>query len=88
MVMLCKMHSKPLLSIIIANYNKSEYLDECLMSIVNQTFKDFEVIVCDDNSDDDSLKIIKEYIKNYPGMIKLICNKKNLVYQWFVMNVL
>jgi glycosyltransferase involved in cell wall biosynthesis len=48
-------------SIIIPNYNCDKYIKECLDSIFNQTFKDYEVIVIDDGSTDNSLEVIKNY---------------------------
>ena len=51
-------------SIIVPVYNVEKYLTECLDSIVNQTFKDFEVICINDGSTDDSLKILEEYALN------------------------
>ena len=47
--------------IIIPNYNNEEWLDKCLSSIFNQTYKEFEVIVIDDKSTDNSVNIIKRY---------------------------
>lgn len=55
--------------IIIPNYNNDKWLDKCLNSVFNQTFKDFKVIVIDDVSTDNSIEIIKEY------PVKLITNK-------------
>ena len=43
-------------------YNVEEYLRECLDSIMNQTFKDFEVIMVDDGSTDNSFNICQEYV--------------------------
>ena len=43
-------------------YNVGRYLRECLNSIMNQTFKDFEVIMVDDGSTDDSFMICQEYV--------------------------
>ncbi len=51
----------PKFSIIIPVYNVEEYLGECLESIVNQSFKDFEVICVNDGSTDNSLKILQKY---------------------------
>ena len=48
-------------SIIVPNYNKGEYISECLNSIFNQTFKNYEVIVIDDGSSDNSLEEIKKF---------------------------
>lgn len=47
--------------IIIPNYNNEKWLDKCLSSIFNQTYNDFEVIVIDDMSTDNSVNIIKKY---------------------------
>ena len=48
-------------SIILPVYNVEPYLRQCLDSIINQTFKDFELIVVNDCSPDNSLQIVKEY---------------------------
>lgn len=49
------------ISIVIPVYNVEKYLRECLGSILNQTFTDFEVICVNDGSTDSSLKILEEY---------------------------
>ena len=54
----------PKFSIIIPVYNVEEYLEECLESIVNQSFKDFEVICVNDGSTDNSLEILQKYAEN------------------------
>ena len=51
----------PLVSIITPIYNVSQYLRECLDSIINQTYKNLDIILVDDGSTDDSLKIALEY---------------------------
>lgn len=51
-----------LVSIIVANYNNSKYLDDCLWSIENQTVSNWEAIIVDDGSTDSSKNIIKKYI--------------------------
>lgn len=56
---------KPLLSIIIPNYNNSIYLKECLEKIINQTYRPLEVVVVDDCSLDTSKDIISDYSKKY-----------------------
>ena len=52
------------ISIIIPVYNTSKYLRKCLDSVINQSYKNYEVIVVNDGSSDNSLEIIKEYMKN------------------------
>lgn len=58
------MVKQPKISIIIPVYNASEYIRTCLDSVVNQTFRDIEIICIDDCSTDDSLQILEEYAKN------------------------
>ncbi|MBE6631281.1 MAG: glycosyltransferase family 2 protein [Ruminococcaceae bacterium] len=48
-------------SIIIPVYNSSEYLDKCISTVLGQPFKDFELILVDDGSTDDSPKICRKY---------------------------
>lgn len=60
-------------SVIVPVYNVEKYLDKCLASLVNQTFKDFEVIIVNDGTPDNSQKIIDKYTKkysNFKGFIK------------------
>lgn len=58
-------------SVIIPNYNNGDKISFCLDSMLNQTYKNLEIIVCDDNSTDNSVDIIKMYIDKYK-QIKLI----------------
>ncbi len=51
----------PLISVIIAIYNPGKYLSPCLDSIINQTYKNLEIILVDDGSTDNSLEVCKEY---------------------------
>ena len=52
-------------SIIIPIYNVEKYLKKCLSSVVNQTYKNFEIIIVIDKCDDNSEKIADEYINKY-----------------------
>jgi len=65
------------LSVIVANYNNERFIGECLESILNQTYKDLEIIVSDDASTDNSPALIREYEKKYPGVVKGIFNPNN-----------
>lgn len=58
-------------SIIIPNYNSSKYILKCLNSISNQTYKNYEVIIIDDMSTDNSCEIIKNYNKIPLKLIEL-----------------
>ena len=51
----------PKFSIIIPVYNVEKYIDGCLKSVMNQTFKDYEVIVVNDGTKDNSMDIVKKY---------------------------
>ena len=64
------MQKKPLVSILIANYNNSLYIQQCINSLNSQTYKNFEIIFFDDNSSDNSLEIIKKFTN-----VKIIENK-------------
>jgi glycosyltransferase involved in cell wall biosynthesis len=67
---------KPLISIIIPNYNHEKYLAQRLESVFNQTYTDFEVILLDDCSTDNSRAILLEYAKN-PKVSHCVFNEIN-----------
>ena len=52
---------KPLISIIISNFNGEDFLQECIDSILNQSFKRFELLILDAGSTDNSVEIIKSF---------------------------
>ena len=52
----------PKISIIIPVYNSEKYLKKSIDSLINQTFKDMEIICVDDGSTDNSLSILKKYL--------------------------
>ena len=55
----------PLVSIIVPSYNHEAYIEECILGIVNQTYKNVEVIVIDDGSTDNSREILQRLQKQY-----------------------
>ena len=55
----------PAVSIIIPMYNTEKYIGECLDSILAQTFQDFEVIIVDDCSTDNSVAIVESYLPKF-----------------------
>jgi len=65
---------KPLVSLILINYNGSLFIEKCLESIKNQTFNNIELIIVDNASSDDSLSRIDPILEDYT----LIKNEKNL----------
>jgi len=52
-----------LVSIVITNYNNGKYLVECLDSIINQTYKNIEIVFIDDGSTDNSETIVKKWVR-------------------------
>jgi len=65
----------PFFSVVIASYNHGKYIKDAIKSVVNQTFFDWELIVIDDCSRDDSIDVVKKYLDD--SRISLIENKKN-----------
>ncbi len=70
-------NSNPILSIILPVYNAEKYVSQAVESILNQTFKDFELIIADDGSSDRSKEIVNGY-KNVDARIILSHNAQNL----------
>ena len=62
-----------LISIIVTVYNRENYLKECLDSVKNQTYKNFECLIIDDGSTDSSINIINSYLED--TRFKLIASK-------------
>ena len=67
------------IGIILAAYNGEKYLREQLDSILSNTFKDYEIHICDDGSTDGTIAIAKEYAEKYP-QITLWQNEQNQGY--------
>ncbi len=63
-------------SVLVPNYNYARYLDQRLDSILNQTFQDFELIILDDKSTDNSREVIEKY-SNHPRLRAIVYNEKN-----------
>lgn len=57
------MNKQPLVSIIVPVYNTQKYIRDCLISAINQSYSNLEIIVIDDGSPDDSFKIVNEFVK-------------------------
>ncbi|GFH89694.1 chondroitin synthase [Lachnospiraceae bacterium] len=58
------MEKKPLVSIMIPNYNHSRYLEECIKSAVNQTYDNVEIVLVDNSSEDNSIQLAAKYVGN------------------------
>ena len=71
-----------LVSVIVTNYNNKKYIEECLNSLINQTYKKIEIIIVDDCSTDNSVSVIKMWMNKlkYEDKIKvrLVINNRNM----------
>lgn len=54
------------ISIIIVNWNSNNWLEECLRSLQEQTFQDFELIVVDNNSEKNQWRVLKNFVTIQP----------------------
>ena len=65
---------KPLVSVLMANYNYAKYVGEAIESVLRQTYQNFEVIVCDDGSTDNSREVVEAYTAR-DSRVKLIAKE-------------
>lgn len=72
------MNPLPRISVVIISYNFERFLKECIDSILSQTLKPFEIVICDDHSTDRSWEIISQYGRQHPELIKAHRHKKNM----------
>ena len=66
---------KPLVTIYIVSKNYGRFLNQSIKSVLDQTYKNWELFVVDDNSDDETTKIMNKY-KNYKDNINLFLIQK------------
>ncbi len=68
----------PLITVYITNFNYGQFIKKAINSVLNQTFKNFELIIIDDGSKDKSTKIIKQF--QYKKNVKIVFqNNKGLI---------
>lgn len=77
--------SKPEISVICSNYNHAQYIERAINSISNQTFENFEIIIVDDGSTDNSKDVIEKLVKTDDRIQKPIYLEKNMG-KWFALN--
>lgn len=69
-------YSRPMVSVIMPTYNRQKFLPRAIDSILAQTYKDFEFIIVDDGSTDNSIHLLKDYAQK-DERIRVIRNKEN-----------
>lgn len=62
----------PLVSVLIPFFNSEVYLSECIESVLNQEYKNWELILIDDGSTDESTAIAESYVRQFPGKIRCV----------------
>ena len=62
-------------AVVIATYNGAEFIVEQLDSVLNQTLRPDEIVICDDSSTDNTWKIIEGYSHRYPDIFKVFRNE-------------
>jgi glycosyltransferase involved in cell wall biosynthesis len=70
----------PLVSVALCTYNSGRFLAPMLESLLQQSWKNIEIVCSDDVSSDDTLQVLEKYRQQYPGIIKIHSNEKNLGY--------
>ena len=65
---------KPLVSVVMPSYNGGKFIGEAIESVISQTYENWELIIVEDCSEDDSQKIIQNYTDQ---RIRLFCNERN-----------
>ena len=70
-------HTNPLVSVFIQSYNYEKYVAEAIESVLKQSYKNFELIIIDDASQDQSPAIIEGFGKKYPDKIKFVNRTEN-----------
>ena len=68
----------PKISVLMGIYNCASTLPAAIECILNQTVQDFELIMCEDGSKDDTYRVAQEYQKKHPDKIVLLKNEKNM----------
>ena len=82
-------NKRPMVSVIVLTYNHEKYIKEALDSILMQKVNfDYEILIGDDASSDNTVKILKKYQNRYPNIIRLFLNKINLGGTYNAYNVL
>ena len=77
-----------MISVIVGIYNCADTLDEAVGSMLDQTYTDWKMIMCDDASTDNTYNLAKKYCEQYPDKFTLIQNEKNMGLNYTLNNCL
>ena len=69
--------SEPKISVIIPLYNAEKYIRQCLISVLASKFTDYEVLIIDDCSTDNSVDEVKKLLQHFDGRLKILSTEKN-----------
>jgi glycosyltransferase involved in cell wall biosynthesis len=69
---------EPLVSILIITYNQEEFIVDAINSALNQTYSNFEIVISDDCSTDNTFSILEKFQLKYPDIIKVVRSNLNL----------
>lgn len=69
-------YDHPKISVVLSSFNGAQFIEAQIISIIEQTLKPDEIIVCDDGSTDDTIDLLKKFEAS--NQIKLVLNKSNL----------
>ncbi|WP_375188059.1 glycoside hydrolase family 99-like domain-containing protein [Sphingobium yanoikuyae] len=69
--------NNPRVSVIIPSYNYEKYIVSRIQTVLNQKFKPYEIIIIDDNSSDNSVEVIKDYVSGCHIPVKVVVNERN-----------
>ncbi|TVP66796.1 MAG: glycosyltransferase family 2 protein [Nodularia sp. (in: Bacteria)] len=70
----------PEITVILCTYNRVNHLKNCIDSVINQTFKDWELVVVDDGSQDDTFALVDSYLQRIPNIRYLKHQNRKLGY--------
>ena len=68
------MDQNKLISVIIPTYNSEKYIQKCISSVLNQTYENFEIIIIDNNSSDNTINIINSFSSNKIKILNVVNN--------------
>ena len=58
----------PEISVVLCTYNREKYLNDCINSVIHQTFKDWELIIVDDGSEDNTFTVVNSYLQKFQNI--------------------